>query len=402
MRILVHDRSGHPFQVQLSRWFARRGHETLHSYAEFFQSPKGDLINGSGDSSKLRIEGLQIKAQFKKYSFVRRRFQEMEYGRQLLWQIKCFSPDILVLSNTPPDVHNLLFRKLRTTEIKTITWVQDLYGIAINKILKQKHAIIGAIAGIYYKNLECKLLRKSDGIVLITDDFVEIMTSWGIQKERMKVIPNWAPIDELQITSKENAWSKDTGLEQKFCFLYSGTLGMKHNPNILLALALHFRNRPEVAVVIVSEGLGADWLKAKKRDLDLINLHVYDYQPFKRMPEVLGSGDVLMAILEPDAGIYSVPSKILTYLCAQRPLLAGIPRENLGARIVLQSGAGIVADPSSIGSFLQAAECLYRDPALRASMAKSAVAYATEKFDIEKIGLQFEDLLEQCMTRRSN
>ncbi|RMF52223.1 MAG: glycosyltransferase WbuB, partial [Bacteroidetes bacterium] len=32
MRILVHDYAGHPFQVQLSRALARRGHDVLHAY----------------------------------------------------------------------------------------------------------------------------------------------------------------------------------------------------------------------------------------------------------------------------------------------------------------------------------------------------------------------------------
>ncbi len=31
MRILVHDYSGHPFQAQLSRELARRGHDVVHS-----------------------------------------------------------------------------------------------------------------------------------------------------------------------------------------------------------------------------------------------------------------------------------------------------------------------------------------------------------------------------------
>ena len=32
MKIIVHDYAGHPFQVQLSRRLASRGHEVLHLY----------------------------------------------------------------------------------------------------------------------------------------------------------------------------------------------------------------------------------------------------------------------------------------------------------------------------------------------------------------------------------
>jgi hypothetical protein len=38
MRILISDYSGHPFQVQLSRELARRGHGVTHSYSTGFSA----------------------------------------------------------------------------------------------------------------------------------------------------------------------------------------------------------------------------------------------------------------------------------------------------------------------------------------------------------------------------
>ena len=58
------------------------------------------------------------------------------------------------------------------------------------------------------------------------------------------------------------------------------------------------------------------------------------FQPYEVLPEVLASADVLLAILEPEAGVFSVPSKVLSYHCAGRPILAAIPAENLAARII--------------------------------------------------------------------
>ena len=40
---------------------------------------------------------------------------------------------------------------------------------------------------------------------------------------------------------------------------------------------------------------------------------------------MLASADVLVALLETDAGAFSVPSKVLTSLSAGRPILAAIP-----------------------------------------------------------------------------
>ena len=120
-------------------------------------------------------------------------------------------------------------------------------------------------------------------------------------------------------------------------FLYSGTLGFKHDPSLLLELARWARDNDAV-VAVVSEGPGADWLATHGADEP--GLRLLPYQPYERLPEVLASADVLVALLEPDAGSFSVPSKVLTYLCAGRPLLVSVSRDNLAARVVERSGGG--------------------------------------------------------------
>jgi glycosyltransferase involved in cell wall biosynthesis len=110
---------------------------------------------------------------------------------------------------------------------------------------------------------------------------------------------------------------------------------------------------------------------------------------------VLGSADVLVAILEPDAGIYSAPSKVLTYLCAKRALLLAIPPENLSARIVSSHDAGIVIAPNNVDDFVSAADTLLSDESLREAYALNARDYAETYFDIEAICDQFEKIIER-------
>ena len=50
MHLLIHDYSGHPFQVQLSRALARRGHRVTHLYnASNPTTPKGGLARRGDD-----------------------------------------------------------------------------------------------------------------------------------------------------------------------------------------------------------------------------------------------------------------------------------------------------------------------------------------------------------------
>jgi len=57
MRIHLHDFAGHPFQVQLSRRLAQRGHDVLHSHGAQVVTGRGRLDVADDDPPTLRIAG---------------------------------------------------------------------------------------------------------------------------------------------------------------------------------------------------------------------------------------------------------------------------------------------------------------------------------------------------------
>lgn len=394
MRILIHDRPGHPFEVQLSRELAKRGHEVMHSYGAFFQSPRGALFPLPDDPDTLQIVGLELGEPFAKYSFGKRIMQEVKYSRILYNHIREFSPDVVIFANTPSEAMSLVYWRLRQTKIGFVFWVQDFYSIAVQKILSKRLSVIGRFVGQAYIWMDKFLLKRSDRIVLITEDFEPLLSEWQIDLGKTAVIPNWAPLEELPVCSKENEWALSQTFADKFCFLYSGTLGMKHNPALLVALAQKYATHPDVRVVVISEGMGADWLREQKIALQLENLILLPYQPFAQLPAVLATADLLTAVLEPDAGVFSVPSKVLSYLCAQRPLLLAVPQENLAARIVAQNEAGLVVEPDDLAGFLESAGRLFEDAEMRSRLGRNGRFYAEAHFNIQKITNQFETIIK--------
>jgi glycosyltransferase involved in cell wall biosynthesis len=120
-----------------------------------------------------------------------------------------------------------------------------------------------------------------------------------------------------------------------------------------------------------------------------------DFQPYDALPNVLASADVLVAVLEPDAGRYSVPSKVLSYLCAARPILGIMPAQNEAAATLRSSGAGLSVDPGDHQQAISAISTLLADPELRARMGESGRRYAEATFDISEIGARFEKVLRQ-------
>lgn len=399
MKILVHD-SGHAFPVQLSRHLAGRGHEVLHLYAASMHMPRGPVAKRPDDPAGFTVRGLSLGRPIAKYNYVRRVLDERAYGRLLAQEIERARPDVMLGGTSAADVQAAAVAACRRLGIPFVFWAQDLNAIAIDRLLRRRLPLIGALAGRYYLNLERRLMRASDAVVAISDDFRPILDAWGIAAERVHVIENWAPRDELPQRSRDNAWARQHGLTGKLVFLYSGTLGLKHNPDLLLQLARRFRDRTEVRVVVVSEGLGADWLR--DRQSEAANLLLLPYQSFEDLPHVLATADVLVAILEPDAGAFSVPSKVLTYLCAGRPILGAIPPENLAARTIGRAGAGMTVAPDDVAGFLAAAERLAGDAEGRVRCGNNALDYAGQTFDIRAIGARFEAILDSVAHRNRN
>ena len=383
MRILLHDYSGHAFLVQLARQLARDGHDVLHVHFPGFQTPKGALAPLPGDPPGFETRGLALPGEFAKYSYVKRLGQELAYGRLLAATILDWKPEIVFSANATLDPQHHAWRAARRLGVPFVFWVQDINSVAISRILGRKLPLLGHLIGLRYVALERKLLRGSARAIVITEDFVPILERWGLPRARIDVVENWAPREDLPPQPRDNPWARAQGLGDKLVFLYSGTIGLKHDPGLILALAERFRDRPDIRVVVVSEGIGADWLRANGGGLP--NLVLLPFQPFAALPQVVASGDVLMAVLEPDAGIYSVPSKVLTYLCAGRPLLAAMPAENLASRIVQREDAGIVVPPGDRAAFVAAAERLAADASLRARLGRNGLAYADRSFDIAAV-----------------
>jgi glycosyltransferase involved in cell wall biosynthesis len=393
MRILVHDYSGHPFQVQLSRWLAAQGHTVRHHFSSAIATPRGRLQRSGEDPDRFAIAPIDLPAPVDKYRPLRRVRQERRYGALLAERIAAFAPDVVLSGNCSPAIQRRALSASRKAGARFVYWVQDLYADAAARAFAPRLGPLAGLAERWLKRYEARVVAHSDAGVIITEDFRPILAARGCPPERLSVIENWAPLDEVRPGPHETGWRREQRLEQAFVFLYSGTLGLKHNPDLLAELARRFADRPEVRVVVVSEGRGRQWLEEAKRADGLENLRLLDFQPYDRLPEVLASADVLLAILEPFAGVLSVPSKVLTSLCTARPILAAMPPENLAARTLATAGAGLSVPPDDTAAFVAAAERLYADAGLRAALAAAGRAHAERTFDIESIGRRFLEVL---------
>jgi glycosyltransferase involved in cell wall biosynthesis len=394
MRILVHDYSGHPFQVELSRELAQRGHDVTHSFCEAYVSGKGHLTAAPGES--IRFGSIGRGVVIDKMRFGRRLVQELRLGIELARQVRRARPDVALVGNAPIPTLAVFTVAMLALRLPWVLWHQDVQAVAIRSFagakLSAKFRLVAA--GIEIAERWCS--RQAAAVVVIADSFVDVHRKWGTS-DKVSVISNWAPLDEIFPVERKNNWAVDHDLEDTKTLLYSGTLGLKHNPALLVGLAREVIDAgQDVRLVVVNTGPAEEILRSEAERLD-VPLTLLPFQPYEQLPEVLGSGDVLVVLLEQDAGAFSVPSKTLSYLCAGRPIVGLMPSENLAAGLVDEVGGCVLApDEKSLPEAAAWVTSVLSDRERWEDLGQAARDLAEREFALSKSADRFERILADC------
>ena len=101
LRLVIHDYSGHPGQVHLSRELARRGHRVEHQYCASYTTGRGATERRDGDPESFAVRAIELSSEFARYSPIARLRQELQYARMSARAILAARPDVAVLSNIP-------------------------------------------------------------------------------------------------------------------------------------------------------------------------------------------------------------------------------------------------------------------------------------------------------------
>lgn len=389
MRLVVHDYSGHPGQVHLSRELARRGHLVEHQYCASYTTGRGATERRDGDPETFSVRALQLGDEFARYSPLVRLAQELKYARITARAIRDAKPDVAVLSNVPLLSLFFLTLTLRRRRTPYVFWQQDVYSDAISVVARQRLGPLGALVGWVARTAERTVARGAAGVVPISDTFLDQLDAWGVESDKIRVIPNWGAIDEMPVRSKDNDWSRRHGLADVPVVMYAGTLGLKHDPSVLSTLAEQVPDGTRV--VVVSQGQGREWLESRAGNIESLTL--LDYQPYEQLPDMLATADVLVVVLESDASRYSVPSKVLNYFCAGRPVLGLLPADNAVAHMIESAQAGLVVDPTDAEKTVASLNGLLADAEGRQKMGEAARAYAETTFDVKLVGDTFESVV---------
>ncbi len=118
---------------------------------------------------------------------------------------------------------------------------------------------------------------------------------------------------------------------------------------------------------------------------DLPNVKFAPFRPVEQIAQVMMAGDLHIVTVKRGLEGVVVPSKLYSILAAGRPVLVVAPAESDAARIVVESGCGVAADPDDPAAVAAAIRELRAQPVRLAEMARRARETAAKYARVDEL-----------------
>jgi colanic acid biosynthesis glycosyl transferase WcaI len=274
---------------------------------------------------------------------------------------------------------------------------QDLVGQAA----EQSGVGAGGPVASGVKTAEGWIARDAAAIGVVADGFKAYLTSLGVEQDRIHRVRNWTHIEPPSVERDEVR--RQFGLpEDVILCLHAGNMGHKQGlENILECARLAEKRDGRFLFVLLGDGNRRSQLESIARQYALSNVRFLPVQPDCLFPSVLAAADILLVNQLGSVCDMSLPSKLTSYFCAARPVVAAVHPDSEAAREIEASGGGQVVPPEEPGILLKALQNLAGDPELCLRMGRSAFTWSATELSEEMAMDGYRRLLSNILPATS-
>tara|TARA_B100001989_G_C24508817_1_gene449203 strand:- start:47 stop:1270 length:1224 start_codon:yes stop_codon:yes gene_type:complete len=242
------------------------------------------------------------------------------------------------ISNAVPAI---ILKKLRG--IPFLYDINDLWpeSVASSGMIENKWALklINIWCNFNYSN--------ANFITVATPGFYNRLISKGISEEKLEIVSNWTrdviSDDKLPKTLMQSYFD-----DTKINILYAGNLGIVQSLKSILKTAKKLRDKGDQKIKFIFLGGGADEenLKETAKKWNLDNVLFIPRVVSSEVTKYLNAADFLLVHLKKNELFkITIPSKILAYLKAGKPILMGL--EGDAKDILVNAQAGYTFEPDN-------------------------------------------------------
>ena len=259
-------------------------------------------------------------------------------------------PDVILAPSPPLTVGVSAWLLGLARSVRFVYNVQEIYpDIAINLGALENPVLIWMMHA-----LERFVYRRAHAITVISPRMRERLLEKGVPAAKVIVIPNFVDVDRLVPRPKDNPFSREFHVHDKFVASYAGNLGPAQGLECFIDAAEQLRECPDVRLMLIGDGILANDLRTSAEARGLSNLIVVPYQSYSRVPDIYGASDVCVVAQATATASDAIPSKVYRIMASERPIVALTDAHSDLAQLIAAADAGVVISPES-GDALAAA-----------------------------------------------
>jgi colanic acid biosynthesis glycosyl transferase WcaI len=389
-----------PLFALLCEAFVRRGHDVTviaavpHYPSGRVQDPfRGRLIKRT-DENGVHVIRVAVPS-VNRSELILRLFQFLSY--QVLSTVAGMTRDFDVLLITNPGLTTalpaLVLGILRRKPF--VFSVHDVYpDVGVSLGIFRNRAVVSCVAW-----LERLCLNHAAYVRILSDAFASPLRAMGVPEFKIVLIYDWVDTDLITPMPRENAFSIEHDLLDKFVVLYAGNIGLSQGLEHVLGAAERLAVHRDIQFLLVGDGTGRAELVAQAAQMMLANVTFLPFQPRARLPELLATADVSLVVLQRGFGSHSLPSKSFSILASCRPLISCVDADSAVSRLVERSQGGLCVAPEDSIGLANAILLLKANPSLCERLGRGGREYAVRYHSPGSAAEQFEHLLLAAMNQ---
>jgi len=245
-------------------------------------------------------------------------------------------PDIIIVPSPPLTIGLSAWFIGSLYRIPYIYNVQEIYpDIAISLGALRNKWLIG-----FLLHLERFIYKQARSITVIASRMRHNLLEKGVSADKVSIIPNFVDTDDLRPLDKDNEFSHQHRIQNKFVVSYAGNIGPAQGLESFIDAAALLQNEDEIHFMLIGNGILWETLKKRIDRSGLTNIVILPYQPYSLMQLIYAASDICLVAQAPETGCDAVPSKVYRIMACGRPVLAFTDLNSDLAHLVTSVGCG--------------------------------------------------------------
>jgi len=276
-------------------------------------------------------------------------------------------------------------------KVPFVVHVQDLQPDAAVELGMLKKGLLTR----FLYSLERFIYTQADSVCTVSHAMRECIINKGFSDGKVKLFSNWANTEILKPMSKDNSFSREYNLVEKFVVLHAGNMGEKQDMRVILEAAGRLRSNKSIIFLLVGRGSKRGFVEEYIKKHALANVLLLEVQPKARINEMFSSVDVALVTQCKGVNNSVMPSKIFGPASVEKPFIIAADEKCEISKLAKRFNFGLVIEPEEPDKLAAEIFKLNKDRELAELIGKNGRLFVVNEHKMESVIDRFEqDILK--------